>query len=87
MTTNNQVGDPPTMRSVTAYATPAAKAPFEKTTIERRDLGPNDILIKVAFAGICHSRHDDRVILELAAPVCVVGPRRQVSLGDPGIAP
>ena len=43
------------MRSVTAYATPAAKAPFEKTTIQRRDLGPKDVLIKVAFAGICHS--------------------------------
>jgi uncharacterized zinc-type alcohol dehydrogenase-like protein len=43
------------MRSVTAYATTAAKAPFEKTTIQRRDLGPNDVLIKVAFAGICHS--------------------------------
>ncbi|WP_255498279.1 NAD(P)-dependent alcohol dehydrogenase [Nakamurella sp. PAMC28650] len=43
------------MRSVTAYATPAAKEPFAKTTIERRDLGPNDVLIKVAFAGICHS--------------------------------
>jgi NADPH:quinone reductase-like Zn-dependent oxidoreductase len=43
------------MRSVTAYATPSAKAPFEKTTIQRRDLGPRDVLIKVAFAGICHS--------------------------------
>ena len=43
------------MRSVTAYATPAPKAPFEKTTIERRDLGPGDVLIKIAFAGICHS--------------------------------
>jgi uncharacterized zinc-type alcohol dehydrogenase-like protein len=43
------------MRSVTAYATAAAKAPFEKTTIQRRDLGPNDVLIKIAFAGICHS--------------------------------
>jgi uncharacterized zinc-type alcohol dehydrogenase-like protein len=43
------------MRSVTAYATPAAKAPFEKTTIQRRDLGPRDVLIKIAFAGICHS--------------------------------
>jgi uncharacterized zinc-type alcohol dehydrogenase-like protein len=43
------------MRTVTAYATPAAKAPFEKTTIERRDLGPSDVLIAVAFAGICHS--------------------------------
>jgi uncharacterized zinc-type alcohol dehydrogenase-like protein len=43
------------MRSVTAYATPAAKEPFEKTTIERRDVGPHDVLIKIAFAGICHS--------------------------------
>jgi uncharacterized zinc-type alcohol dehydrogenase-like protein len=43
------------MRSVTAYATAAAKAPFEKTTIERRDLGPRDVLIKIAYAGICHS--------------------------------
>jgi uncharacterized zinc-type alcohol dehydrogenase-like protein len=43
------------MRSVTAYATPGAKAPFQKTTIERRDLGPNDVLVKIAYAGICHS--------------------------------
>jgi uncharacterized zinc-type alcohol dehydrogenase-like protein len=43
------------MRSVTAYATPAAKAPFEKTTIQRRDVGPRDVLIKIAYAGICHS--------------------------------
>ena len=43
------------MRSVTAYATPGPKAPFQKTTINRRDLGPNDVLIKIAFAGICHS--------------------------------
>src|SRR5664279_2424836 len=43
------------MRTVTAYATRAAKAPFEKVQIERRDLGPKDVLIKIAFAGICHS--------------------------------
>ncbi|HVB01852.1 MAG TPA: NAD(P)-dependent alcohol dehydrogenase [Acidimicrobiales bacterium] len=43
------------MRTVTAYATKSPKAPFQKTTIERRDLGPKDILIKIAFAGICHS--------------------------------
>ena len=30
-------------------------APLEKTVIERRELGPNDILIDIAFAGICHS--------------------------------
>jgi alcohol dehydrogenase (NADP+) len=43
------------MRQVTAYATPAAKAPFEKTTIKRRDPGPDDVVIKIAYAGICHS--------------------------------
>jgi alcohol dehydrogenase (NADP+) len=43
------------MRSVTAYATASARAPFEKTTIERRDLEANDVLISIAYAGICHS--------------------------------
>jgi uncharacterized zinc-type alcohol dehydrogenase-like protein len=43
------------MRPVTAYSTAAAKAPFEKTVIQRRDLGPRDVLIKIAYAGICHS--------------------------------
>src|ERR1700712_1868763 len=43
------------MRTVSAYATPAAKAPFEKIEIQRRDLNPEDVLIKIAFAGICHS--------------------------------
>ncbi len=41
--------------TVNAYATPAAKAPFEKTTITRRDLKPTDVLIDIKFAGICHS--------------------------------
>ncbi len=43
------------MIAVTAYATAGPKAPFEKTTIERRDLGPHDVLIKIAYAGICQS--------------------------------
>jgi len=43
------------MSTVIAYATPAAKAPFEKTTIERRDVGPKDVRIDIKFAGICHS--------------------------------
>ncbi|WP_410511233.1 NAD(P)-dependent alcohol dehydrogenase [Paenibacillus sp. BR2-3] len=34
---------------------PSAKAPFEKTTIERRGLRSNDILIDIKFCGICHS--------------------------------
>ncbi|MFK4759628.1 NAD(P)-dependent alcohol dehydrogenase [Microbacterium sp. ZW T5_45] len=43
------------MSSVIAYAAPREAAPLEKTLIERRELGPHDILIDVAFAGICHS--------------------------------
>lgn len=40
---------------VAAYAAPAANAPLAPTTIARRDLGPNDVLIEIAFSGICHS--------------------------------
>ena len=38
-----------------AYAAATPGAPLEATTIERRDLGPHDILIDIKFAGICHS--------------------------------
>lgn len=34
---------------------PSAKAPFERTAIERRELRPHDILIDIKFSGICHS--------------------------------
>jgi uncharacterized zinc-type alcohol dehydrogenase-like protein len=40
---------------VHAYAAPAAGQPLAPTTIERRDVGPNDVLIEIAHAGICHS--------------------------------
>jgi uncharacterized zinc-type alcohol dehydrogenase-like protein len=30
-------------------------ARFEAVTIERRDLGPHDVLIEIAYAGICHT--------------------------------
>ncbi|WP_391559213.1 NAD(P)-dependent alcohol dehydrogenase [Robertmurraya sp.] len=33
----------------------SAKAPFEKTTIEQRELKPHDILIDIKYSGICHS--------------------------------
>ncbi len=38
-----------------AIAAPAPGAPLAPTTIERRDLRPDDVLIDIAFAGICHS--------------------------------
>ncbi|WSS05972.1 NAD(P)-dependent alcohol dehydrogenase [Microbispora sp. NBC_01189] len=40
---------------VHAYAAPAAAAPLVPTIIERREVGPNDVLIEVEYAGICHS--------------------------------
>jgi uncharacterized zinc-type alcohol dehydrogenase-like protein len=40
---------------IPAYAAPAAKAPLERTTVPRRELGEHDILIDIAYAGICHS--------------------------------
>lgn len=43
------------MRTVTAYAAPSATEPLVKTTIERRDVGPHDVMIDIAYAGICHS--------------------------------
>ncbi|AKU17624.1 NAD(P)-dependent alcohol dehydrogenase [Luteipulveratus mongoliensis] len=43
------------MTVVRALAAPAASAPFETTTIERRALRDNDIRIDIKFAGICHS--------------------------------
>ncbi|MGW6930472.1 NAD(P)-dependent alcohol dehydrogenase [Lentzea sp. NPDC054927] len=43
------------MSTVAAYAAPAPKAPLERTTIERREVGPHDVLIDIKFAGICHS--------------------------------
>ncbi len=43
------------MTTVAAYAAPAAKAPLERTTIERREAGEHDVLIDIKFAGICHT--------------------------------
>lgn len=43
------------MVTATAYAAPSATEPLVPTTIERRVVGPHDVLIEIAFAGICHS--------------------------------
>ncbi|MFJ3172295.1 NAD(P)-dependent alcohol dehydrogenase [Streptomyces roseus] len=43
------------MTTVAAWAAPAAKAPLERTTVSRRAVGEKDVLIDIAFAGICHS--------------------------------
>jgi alcohol dehydrogenase (NADP+) len=40
---------------VNAYAAPASGQPLAPTTIERREVGANDVLIEIEYAGICHS--------------------------------
>ena len=40
---------------VNAYAAPAAGQPLAPIAIERRDVGSNDVLIQIEYAGICHS--------------------------------
>jgi uncharacterized zinc-type alcohol dehydrogenase-like protein len=40
---------------INAYAAPAAGEALVPTTIERREVGSNDVLIEIQYAGICHS--------------------------------
>lgn len=41
--------------TVNAYGAVSATERLEPMTIERRDLGPHDVLIAIDYAGICHS--------------------------------
>jgi alcohol dehydrogenase (NADP+) len=41
--------------TVPAFAAPAAGEPLELTTVERRSPLPADVVIDIAYAGICHS--------------------------------
>jgi uncharacterized zinc-type alcohol dehydrogenase-like protein len=43
------------MKTVKARAVFGPTEEFKPTTIDRRDVGPNDVLIEIKFAGICHS--------------------------------
>jgi uncharacterized zinc-type alcohol dehydrogenase-like protein len=43
------------MAPTPALSAPSAGAPFDTTTITRRDLGEHDVLIEIKFCGICHS--------------------------------
>lgn len=43
------------MIQVNARATFSQEGPFKLTTIERRELQPQDVLIEIKYAGICHS--------------------------------
>ncbi|WP_455929560.1 alcohol dehydrogenase catalytic domain-containing protein [Pseudomonas fluorescens] len=41
--------------TVRAYATKGAKSGFAPMQIQRRAVGPKDLLINIEYAGICHS--------------------------------
>jgi len=43
------------MITAKARAMVSPTAPFTTMIIERRDVGPNDVLIDIAFAGLCHT--------------------------------
>lgn len=43
------------MTTVKAFASPSATEDLVATTIERREVGPHDVMIEIKFAGICHS--------------------------------
>lgn len=43
------------METVKARAVYGPTEKFKSTTIDRRDLGPKDVLIEIKYAGICHS--------------------------------
>ena len=40
---------------IAAYAARSAGAPITPFAVERREVGPSDVLIEVLFCGICHS--------------------------------
>ncbi|MFI6937571.1 hypothetical protein [Streptomyces sp. NPDC050287] len=42
------------MLTVNACAATSAAEPVAPTTIERRDIGPHDVLIEIKCTGICH---------------------------------
>ncbi|MGC5032765.1 NAD(P)-dependent alcohol dehydrogenase [Micromonospora sp. DT229] len=43
------------MYTTNAFAAPAAGAPLRAITIERREVGPRDVLIDISYCGICHT--------------------------------
>jgi uncharacterized zinc-type alcohol dehydrogenase-like protein len=43
------------LKDVKARAVFGLNEPFKATTIERREVGPKDVLIEIKYAGICHS--------------------------------
>lgn len=43
------------MSTTNAFAAPSAGAPLAAMTIQRREVGPRDVLIDISYCGICHT--------------------------------
>src|SRR5690349_23079176 len=43
------------MPKVPAYAALQAKKPLQPFTVDRREPGPNDVVLDILFCGVCHS--------------------------------
>ncbi|MCA1846825.1 MAG: NAD(P)-dependent alcohol dehydrogenase, partial [Actinobacteria bacterium] len=43
------------MLTVNAYAATSATEPLVPATIDRREVGPHDVLVEIKYCGICHS--------------------------------
>ena len=43
------------MLTVNAYGATSAAEPLVPMTVERRDLGPRDVLIEIRYCGSCHT--------------------------------
>jgi uncharacterized zinc-type alcohol dehydrogenase-like protein len=55
MTNPKTQTESPQTRTAEAYGTPSATEPLAPLTIERREVGPRDVLIDIRFCGVCHS--------------------------------
>jgi uncharacterized zinc-type alcohol dehydrogenase-like protein len=66
------------MSTVSAYVATSATAPLTKTTITRRELGPQDVAFDIKFAGICHS-DIHTVKAELGQPNYPVVPGHEIA--------
>jgi len=62
------------MLTVNAYAATSATEPLAPATIDRRDIGPHDVLVEIKYCGICHSdihyvRGDWAAVFDVQYPV------------------
>jgi D-arabinose 1-dehydrogenase-like Zn-dependent alcohol dehydrogenase len=61
------------MTQTPALAAPSAGAALAPTRIDRRELRPDDVLIDIAYAGVCHTDNTDRRVsgARTSSPWCL----------------